>query len=332
MPLITTIDEIKQYIEANYALSIDVIAPSIAVAERRYLIPVLGSVQYNSLVSAYKNANNDISQIASDPLKNLAPLAQEVVANIAMMLAVPRLSVAISESGIRRNETNDSKTAFQYQEQNLQDSYENSGLDALEEMLEFMESAKDQYPDWTSSDAYTDKKKFIISSGIQFSNYYQIYRSRQTYMCLRYIMHPVENFAIKQVLGTGLFNAIKAGLKNDNLSDAYQNLIENYIGPAIARLTVAKGLLERAVEISEMGVTVQTKAPDHNRPAKEPAPDTKVDKMVAALNADASQYLQNLGIELDANAALYPDYVAPDAPTAYITINNTIDNSFFAMS
>lgn len=331
MTLINTTDELKNYVESNNALEITTIMPSLKTAESRFVAPLLGKLQYAALISAYETANQDISQIDDEPLKLLAEIAQKAVSNLGMMLVTDRIAITISESGMRRNETGDSKSAYQYQEINLKESYANAGFDALEDMLILMDEDTEHYADWRASDAFTEQKRYILSSGTIFSKYYEIYRSRITYMAIRSIMHRVENFTIRDIIGLQLLTAIRAGLRSENLIEAYQALIDDYIGPAIAMLTVAKGLVERAVEVNDKGVTVVVTAPDKNRPSREPAPSDKVKLMIDQLNQDAIAYLNALSVQLEANPDLYPDYQSPVADRGNLAIDNNIAKSIFGM-
>lgn len=325
MALITTTAELKQYLSASSALKIDTLQPFINQAERRYLIPLIGQAQYNLLLAAYNAAENNASAITNADLKALCLIAQESVANLCLMVAIPQLSVLLSDAGIRRNDGTDVKTAFQYQEQNLQESFADAGFDALEDMLSLMEANADAYTAWNASPERAKSKKYFITGGLQFTDYYQIYRSRQVYLAISYIMHRIENFQLKKLVGDDMFN----DLKQNPTTDTNKELLQDYIYPAIALLTISKGLIERAVKIGQLGVTVGFVAPDRNRPSKEPAPANYVADMAKQLLADGNEYLSRMQDLIQANPTDYPLYVDPIEAGRLYNVNNTRHNKFF---
>lgn len=327
MTLIKTNAELKKYVEISAALDDSTTQPSIAAAERRYLAPLLGPM-YAILTAAYATATNDVEAIADDNLKALARVAQEALANLAMMLIIPRLSVNVSDAGIRRNENDAVKTAFQYQEQNLQESYAAAGFDTLEDMLELLYSNPDNaFDDWQDSDAAKKEKKYFISSAIAFDGYYPIFRARQTYISIRYIMQRIENFQVLKLIGQDLFDDLKANPG----TTANKKLLDDYICPAIAMLTIAKGLREKAVTVSEKGVTVSVTAPDRNRPSREPAPAAMIGPMAEQLETDGNEYLSRMGDYLAANTSDYPLYSDVVEPSRLYTVNNTRSNGIYGV-
>lgn len=321
MSLINTIDELKQYVEIASGLKFDSIKPSIRTAERRQLISVLGKEQYDQLLAAYDAATKNVEDMTGS-LQTLAEFAQEAIANIALMYAVPRLSVQVSPTGILRNEGPDKKTAYQYQQQDLQESYGRAGFDALESMLEHLEYDKEEYPLWVASSAYLYKKKYFIESGAQFSENYFINQSRLTYLALRPIMKRVEDFQIAAVTGKPIFIILKAGIIIDDLEPEYIGILEDYIRPAVALLTVAKGLIERALDITETGVSISLTGLTQNNQQKNPAPSDKIRAAVAQLTADGNEYLSRLSAYLGDNPLLFPDYaLSLDVPGMFNIIN-----------
>ena len=88
--IITTITELKKYVEVN-ASEMDFFIPSLRAAERRHLAPALGTLQYQALISAYTDYTAETPVMLEEKLQHLLILAQEVVANIGMTISVSRL-------------------------------------------------------------------------------------------------------------------------------------------------------------------------------------------------------------------------------------------------
>lgn len=327
MALIKTIDELVKYVEANSLSDIATIKPSIRTAERRGLVPVLGEAQYLELTEAYNEDPQDLSPTE----QGLLDLSQEAVANLAMALAVSRLAVQFGDSGIRRPVSDTQQTAYQYQEVNLRESFEQAGYDVLEDLLAYLDTNKANFTAWAASDAFADYKSYFIPSGIVFSKYYATKQSRLCYISMRYIMKKVENFTVKDIVGPGLFTALKTAQKANTLSAKYAALLDDYICPGIALLTVATGLLQRAIEVSDKGVTVSLLGITKNSQERNPAPDAKTAAMAQSLITDATEYFNRLSTELAANPDDYPDYVAPAATSALLNIKNKQENGIYGV-
>src|SRR6476619_5210583 len=105
-----------------------------------------------------------------------------------MTKTISRLAVQFSENGVTRNETNNSKSAYQYQEMNLRDSLTIAGFNVLEDLLSFLEHNSDDFELWKNSSAYTTYKAYFIQSGVELNQYYDCRRSRLTYIRVRPIM------------------------------------------------------------------------------------------------------------------------------------------------
>ena len=327
MGIIKTIDELTNYVETTSLTDIATVTPSIRTAERRHLVPVLGQDQYEQLLEAY----NDTPDNLSDDEQNLLDLSQEAVANIAMGVAVSRLAVTISDSGVRRSESETMKSAFQYQEKNARDAYSQAGFDALEDILAFLDTKKDVFTAWANSPAFQEYKTYFIPSAIEFSKYYAIKQSRLVYNTISYIMRNVENFTLRDIIGKPLFKALKDGQKADNLSDNYKALLTDYICPGIAMYTIAKGLMQRSLDLTENGVSISLIGRNIAIETKEQATLDKFTAAIAELNSEGDLCFKRLGEELAANPNLYPDYTAPVQPSSMMNITNTQERSNYAV-
>nr|WP_199079070.1 DUF6712 family protein [Pedobacter sp. ASV19] len=328
MAILTTIEELKNYVEVAKSLRFDTVKPSLNTAETRHLKKILGEDLFLRLSAAYKNASNKVDDMPEE-LKELAVLSQKACANIGLSLLISRISANVSESGITRFENPAQKSAYQYQETNLRESYLREGFDTLDDILGYLESHKSDFPEWVASTAYLDYTKYFIRSSEEFSSYYNIQQSRLAFLAVRYIMKRIEDFAVKDVIGSKLFDVVKSQIKSGAVTPQNQKLLDDYICPAIALITVAKGVWERALDISEYGVTVSVRGNTNNNDLRETASLSKQQKMADQLLADGNDYLSRLGVFLDKNIDDYPDFEQPVAENQLFTIINKKDNGIY---
>ncbi len=327
MAVIKTIDELVKYVEAGSLTEIATVMPSIRTAERRHLVPILGDDQYAQLIELY----NDTSNTLSDTEQNLLDLCQEAVANIAMGVAVTRLAVTISDSGVRRSESDTLKSAFQYQEKNVRESFAQAGFDTLEDLLAFLDANKAAFTAWANSPAFKEYKQYFIPSAVEFSKHYQIRQSRLVYLTVAPIMRNVENFALRDIIGKPLFTALKAGQMAGNLSDDYKALLNDYICPGVAFHTIAKGMMQRSLDLTENGVSISLIGRTLSIETKEQGVIEKFQAIITELKAEGDETFKRLGEELAANPDKYPDFVAPAERPSLMTINNTQCKSYFGV-
>lgn len=330
MTIIATIDELKKYVEVATSLKFETVEPSLKSAARRHLKDCLGAELFSKLILAYQAASMKIEDMPVD-LKELAQLSQAAVANVAIYLLIPRLSITISESGVSRVENNNEKTAFQYQEVNAKESYLRAGFDAMEDILIYLEGNKTEFPEWVSSSSYLDFKKYFIQSAAEFSSSYNIQQSRLAFLAVRYIMKRIEDFQVKDVIGKKLFGVIKTELNSGTVTSLHQVLLDDYICPGIALITIAKGVWERALDVSENGVSVAIKGNTNNNELRNTAELSKQQKMADQLLADGNQYLSRLGVFLEENKLEYPDYEPPVTESLLFTIKNNRDNGIYSV-
>lgn len=323
MSLIKTTAELANYVEVTAGTDFSVFQPSIRTAERRFIVPVLGDDQYTALLTAY-----NASTLTSDQ-QSLLDLTQEALANIALSVSIARLSVQISDAGVRRSESDSLKTAYQYQERSARDNFAQSGFDALEDVLAYLDKNQQKFATWTASDAYKQYKTYFIQSGSDFSNYYAIKQSRLVYLTIAPMMRNVENFYLKPLIGKPLFDALKAGQLANNLSDDYQTLMTDYICPGIALHTIARGMMQRSLEITENGVSISLIGRTLNIETREQGVIEKFQAIVKELTSEGDIIFANLVEELAANPLLYPDYVAPAAQGSLMNIVNTQASSLY---
>jgi len=329
MNIITTIDELKEYVEVANSLKFDTIKPSIALTKKS-IKSCVGDELYIKLIDAYSDSDFKVKAMPV-PLKALAMLVQGATANISMSLLVSRISVSVSDSGIIRNDNESQKTAYQYQEVNLRESYLRAGNGYLDDILIYLENNKSNFPEWVSSPSFLDYNKYFIRSSEQFSSCYNINESRLAFMSVRYIMKRIEDFQVKDIVGSKLFKVLKEQLKSDTVTIVNKILLDDFIRPGVALITISKGVWERALDISENGVSVSVMGSSGNNQLRQEAAVAKQQKMADQLLADGNEYLSRMGVFLDKNIVDYPDFEIPKIESHLFTIKNKIDNGIYSV-
>lgn len=325
---IATIEEIKKYVSINVTSTFNKVDPHFSRAERKHLVPLIGSVLFNSQITAYNSALKKVEDMPVVP-QGLQVLIQEAVANIGSLNFLAQAQLQMSDNGIRISVNNEMKTAFQWQIEDLKFQLGKDGYDALEEILIYLEANTATFDTWKTSDAYYLQKGFFVNTAAEFDKHFHINGSRLTYLMLRYLIRRVEDQDIRPLLGAAFYNELKTAIKNDAVSADQKTLISEYLAPGVTLLAVAKAITERAVEVTEFGVSVNLYGYYGNMKQKDPAKLEDRQPMIDQLLKDGAKFIKD-GLELvQANPLLYPTFEAPEIQKTNFTTVNTEDSGFF---
>ena len=333
--LFKTIDEIKVFCPMIASSEFGNFSPFIDQAERDFILPYIGSEQYNALVTAY---NNDEEGSGDDITAEQQALLEKIQAALAFYMEylwIPSGQVSIGDGGIRVAYTDTMKPAFAWQIKDLRREVIRQAGSAMDALLEFLEQNKDDYPLWTDSDVYPDSKSTFIVSAKEFTKYYApLASSRLNYLAVLPTMKRVEEFVIQSELGVEFYAELKEQFIDDDLTPANE-LVVTYIKKALAPLTISQAVRDLTASVDERGILMfnSTSATDVVD-AKLPAIDTVISKIEFGCEKDGRSYIQLLKNFLKANITDYPTYsesTAYDSSTTNQTFTSGADDSIHAM-
>lgn len=309
MALITTIDELKTHAPVLASFDIELILPDIERAEQRWIIPVLGQAFYDEIFSAYDG--DTLTTLQEDVLNKIRkPLAQ-----FACVLYAPKGNVSFGSQGIQQvHSENGSKPAFQWSVDQMLMSYLEGGYEGLDILAAFLEANKDDLTTWATSAEYEKSKELFLNTSLEFDAHFSINRSRKTFEALRHILKRHNDITVKNLLGSDLYDELKEQVIDDDVT-ADNELLLNFIRPALVHLTVADAVTELAVKIDEFGITVvtsNTSSTTQNQQARQAAPSHMLNDLARKEKAIGEQYLAQLTDFLSTNSADYPLYTVPD--------------------
>lgn len=319
--LFETTSELKKYIPANISLEFDDIKPYIALAETRFIIPVLGKAQYNKLQEVFTNGLDQSSGSGSgsgsgslydeDAHNDLLDKVRLPLANFAFLLYIPMAQVQISSSGIHISRNENKTAAFNQQIDDLKRSFQDSGYVGIDILLEFLEENKSIYTLWAASDAFTIFRESFINKTADFNKIININNSRRTFLTLKPIMKRVEDHFVKPSLCDDLFDEIKQEIRDGNVSGLNQKLLD-LIQPAISHLTISEAIDELTIIYSDYGLSVFPNDTSIKRVDDEEMAQTTLGNLKIKSRQNGETYLRQLRDYLNANADDYPLYKDSD--------------------
>jgi len=306
---INTIDVVKQFVAVNSTLAIETLKPYLIQAQRKFIIPVIGSELCNVLL----DYNNDTERVDNDLYNDLIEAIQEPLANYALYLYAPIGQLQVSDSGINRVESENNKSAFQYQMNELRKSWLDAAHQAIDSLLALLDATTvETLPLWFSSAEYVENKSLFINSAEEFTNEVpNLNYSRRLFIYLKPIIRAMERRYILPSISEGLFSEIKMELKGNSLSDSNKSLL-GYIRLPLAMLSMAKALGSLSIEIMPNSIVENYTSLMINEKSSVQASAQKLYTLEKDFEQDGKAEIQRLVDYLAANHANYPLYEASD--------------------
>lgn len=200
-------EDIQALIPVSTALSYDKMASSLKDAWRLFFVPLFGPMA-EVINSIYNEQNPD------DKKRLLLEESQHALVNLAMWHNYPELNVRITDMGFHRQETENFKSTFKYQEDDLRLSFKNKGFNALDRIIEFLNKNKEVFPEFENSPAYI-RKKSIVQSVAEVDNIYFINRSHLIYLRLLPIFKVIEDTVLQPHIGARLYTQLQSALQKN---------------------------------------------------------------------------------------------------------------------
>ena len=303
--LIATIDEFKQHVGLNESTDEDYFAllqPDLLLAEHDHLRPALGSDFFDELL-------DDTTEVATE-LRRLLAFS---LANLAMVSFLDVAQVQISGSGVQIISTEREKTAFQWQIDRLQANLCRKGFNGLEKALAYLERHATDFPTWAASETAQRGRAHFLASAAAFSAYYNISNARLTFQALASLLRKTESFRLLPALGEDFFEELKQQLRTDTLTAENEQLLGEYVRPALAHLTMAQAIGELGFSLNGQALELNVYRPDDaNGKESDPGLTQLLDQKTAQALHDGERYLRRLVTHLNATASetRYPTYFA----------------------
>lgn len=323
--LISKIAELQQYLPVQMTSDIEVVLPFLVNATSAHLLPSIGKEQYDVLTSAYKTAGKNIDAIEDETIKEAVIRSQAVIANLGYFYAVPVLSVKIGNAGIQIFSSETTKQAFNWQVDDLKKSLLELGFGALEHLMVYLHEEIDGFPQYAASAGYQASQQLLIRDARDFSKHFNIADSRYVYSTIVYIMRRVEIQSAQKLFSVKFYRS----LKEPELPDAKQILVDEYVKPGLALLTAAKAIRERIITF-EHGVASVNLIGNYNTAERQITPSAdQLSQVTAQLEADGNQFLSD---GLDYVLANPDDFIDFEQPLtiANRNIKNRKDSGIYA--
>jgi hypothetical protein len=310
--LITTVAEIQSYLPVSVATSFETIQPFIESSERKFIKELLGYEAYTELVKYYAAVQSSGSygsgQDEQAAYNELLKLVQKALINLAYYHGYAVLTVAASDGGFHRIESENHKGLYKYQEEELKDLFKKDGFNGLDDVLEYLEENIEYFPEFEDSDNRLVTKVNIIPDTKTFNAIYGIGSSRLVFLLLKRFMRQTEDFVIRKILGHTLFAEVKAEIVKPEPAEKIVSLLP-YLQKPLAYFSVASGIDEMGVNVTDKMVYFESQQPTFfNSTVKTPATADQLAVIKDKAERTGNKYLEDLKMFLLDNATTYTEY------------------------
>ena len=290
-------------------------------ADEIYLKPLLGSELVAQAEAIYESDEPTDTELLFLSLMKTAEL------NLAMFYDFQELNIRITDQGFQRQNTENFTSAYKYQEDALRKSFQNKGFNALDRILDFLETNIETFPAYTSSPAYVNVKNRFVRSPKEVNEVFFINSSRLVFLRLWPIFTELEETLIPHILGSALYSDTKAAFESGETSIGSTTVEELRI--RCVRLIVLKAIAQLARqtgEITNRGLYFSATSGGDGNETNVPATFERS----ANLATNAEQSAINYSAALTAFIQLYlPDYYVGHDHSA-LNRDNDHHRTFFA--
>lgn len=239
-----TTDNVNKIIPVSAALSFEKIESALISADEIYLKPLLGSKLVAKAEAIYESDEPTDTELVFLSLMKTAEL------NLAMFYDFQELNIRITDQGFQRQNTENFTSAYKYQEDALRKSFQNKGFNALDRILDFLETNIETFPAYTASPAYVNVKTRFVRSPKEVNDVFFINSSRLVFLRLWPIFTELEETLIPHILGSALYSDTKDAFESGESSIGSTTVEELRL--RCVRLIVSKAIAQLARQTGEI--------------------------------------------------------------------------------
>lgn len=288
--LITTTPALKEILggAVNSGIEIESLQPFLTIAEENYLLPYVPQ----RLVDTLSGVSPDM---------RLLQLYKNVLAFMALYEYAPIGNLQFTESGLQRVVTDTIKTAFKYQENAYRDKVKQTGMNYLEQIIQYMYLQRSTLLiEAEITELFSEWFVFLASD---FRKLYSHSLSRETYEILRPLIWDVQLFAIKKAIGAATYDFLLAQRHNAALSDTIISHAIILVKKAIVNFAVVEGMKRHYVRLEGSKVIMNERGDSQSYEYERAVTADQAGLVISNDRIMANRYIIELVEHLDA----YPD-------------------------
>ncbi len=306
--LFKLLSEIQQYIAVGNGTEFNRLKPHISNAETAYMRPLLGSALLDELQEYYDQPPTGTLTDVQEATAELITKVQKSLIHLAYWMGFQVLNATISDGGFKRTESPTSKGLFHYQETELKEYFKTAGFNAMDEVLEYIETNIEHFNEFKASPNWSILKSAFIPDTKTFNAIIDIKSSRLTFLRLKSYTMLVEDLDVRPILGDAIFDEIKTEMVKDAPAAKVLAILPS-IRKAVAFLSSAMLMEESGADLTDKGLYFEsTQGITISGNTKQPAKIEQIAALAKRNRMYGDNYLDGLKSYLVGNATDWPTY------------------------
>lgn len=293
--LFQNVSEIKTILPIGVGNDFNRLKPHIENAENRFIKPLLGLAMFNALETLYK-AEQSLEPDETEVIRReLVQKVQFAIIHLAFHVGFDFLNVSVTDAGFQRIETERTKGLYKYQEDSIKAFFAETGFNALDDVLLFLEVNIGSFTEFSESENYPKLKKAFLPNVDTIENIpFNIHRSRLIFLALQPAFSYVEDTSIRAVLGAVIYATVKAEMAKAEPAEKVLLLLP-YIRKPLIYLASAMLMEETGATLGDKGLYF-AKNEDQQRAkvVKAPSTEERIAVMVKRNRLIGDSYLEML--------------------------------------
>ncbi|WBO86250.1 DUF6712 family protein [Hymenobacter yonginensis] len=285
LSLLKTSEELRRYVSVDTSVVPEPVQREQERLRGQLLLPVLGATLLHWLDAQYAAGAAATDQT---PAGQLLARVQAPLARLAMAGALDELQVSLGDTGIHIVSTETQKTAFQWQITALRRTLSRKGYQDMNALLEWLESSRATTPElqaWAAGPGQLYRRQLLVSA-VEFSRFENIQESWPVFEALRPLISTQELFILEPQLGYDFLSELREQVRTRTLTAENEELLEQFVRPALASLTLARAVPELGLRLTGDGIELMVARLDDSN-SKEA--DAGLDQLLAARAFEAQR-------------------------------------------
>ena len=287
--------EIKTILPIGVGNDFNRLKPHIENAENSFIKPLLGLDMYNALQTLYATEQSLEPTESETIRRELMQKVQFAIIHLAFHVGFDFLNVSVTDAGFQRIETERTKGLYKYQEDSIKAFFAETGFNALDDVLLFLEVNIGSFAEFAESENYPKLKKAFLPNVDAIENIpFNIHRSRLIFLALQPAISYIEDTSIRPLLGKVIYETVKTEMAKAE-PDIKVRLLLDYIRKPLIYLASAMLMEETGATLGDKGLYF-TKNEDQQRAktVKSHSSEERIAVMITRNRLIGDSYLEML--------------------------------------
>ncbi len=246
MHFIPDIPTLQTFVPVAADLDLIIIQSDLSRAVRRHIQPLLGREFLSEIYEAYKDGTNE------EHIIELIEYINAASAPLALWMHSKKGGVTFDSSGIYKRKNENRWNLSDTEQQRLEESYLSDGIDALDDLLNYLEDSLTDFPTYADAPERKSERLSLVPSASVVLDVFDILCPRITYHAMREGLRYMERMRVKPLLQDYYTTLIST----DPAEGSFDHTCLLHARRAVIYLGTSRALMTRGVTLTTEGLRV----------------------------------------------------------------------------